>query len=57
MGLFLLRANQETREAVLGKANAKRFGEMIKGSEGSKAVLEADDALREIVKNPARRRR
>jgi hypothetical protein len=57
MGLFLLRANQETREAVLGKANAKRFSEMTKGSKGSRAVLEADDALREIVKNPSRRRR
>jgi hypothetical protein len=57
MGLFLLRANQETREAVLGKANAKRFGEMVKGTDGSQAVLSANDALREIVKNPARRRR
>jgi len=57
MGLFLLRANQETREAVLGKANAKRFGEMVKGTDGSQAVLSANDALREIVKNPARRRK
>lgn len=57
MGLFLLRANQETREAVLGKTNAKRFGEMVKGTDGSQAVLSANDALREIVKNPARRRK
>jgi len=57
MGLFLLRANQETREAVLGKANAERFYEMTKGSEGSRAVLNADNALREIVKNPSRRRK
>ena len=57
MGLFLLRANQETREAVLGKTNAKRFAEMVKGTEGSQAVLGANDALREIVKNPSRRRK
>jgi hypothetical protein len=57
MGLFMLRANQETREAVLGKTNAKRFSEMVKGTEGSEAVLSANDALREIVKNPSRRRK
>ena len=55
MGFFMLRANQETREAVLGKTNAKRFAEMVKGTEGSEAVLSANEALREIVKSPGRR--
>ena len=57
MGFFLLRANNETRKAVLGKANADRFYEMVRGTEGSKAKLAADDALREIIKNPLRKRR
>lgn len=51
MGLFLRRANNETRVAVLGKENAKRFGEMLKN--GRDEV----DALRDIVANPHRRRK
>jgi len=57
MGDFLQRANAETRAAVMGKENARRFGEMIKGTGGSRKVLTADEALREIVRNPYRRRK
>ena len=53
MGFFLLRANNETREAVLGKKNAKRFFDMVRTKDGNKAVLEANEALRKIVSNPA----
>ena len=52
MGFFLLRANNDTRKAVLGAGNAKRFAKLIKGTSGSKAKLSAEDALIEIIKNP-----
>jgi len=57
MADFLARANNDTRAAVMGKENARRFAEMIKGTEGSKKVLTPDEALREIVRNPYRRRK
>jgi len=57
MADFLARANNDTRAAVMGKENARRFAEMIKGTEGSKKVLSPDEALREIVRNPYRRRK
>ena len=52
MGFFLLRANNETRKAVLGAGNAKRFAQLIKGTPGSRSKLSAEDALIEIIKNP-----
>ena len=52
MGFFLLKANNETREAVLGKKNAKRFFDMIRTKDDNKAVLEANQALRKIIKKP-----
>lgn len=52
MGFFLLRANNETRRAVLGAENAKRFANLIKGTSGSRAKLAADDALIEIIRKP-----
>jgi hypothetical protein len=57
MAGFLVRANNETRAAVMGKENAKRFYEMVKGTEGSKAKYTPEEALREIVRNPYRRRK
>ena len=57
MADFLARANNDTRAAVMGKENARRFAEMIKGTGGSRKVLTPDEALREIVKNPYRRRK
>ena len=52
MGFFLLRANDETRRAVLGAENAKRFAQLIKGTSGSRAKLSAEDALIEIIRKP-----
>jgi hypothetical protein len=57
MADFLNRASPETQVAVMGKENAKRFVEMVKGSQGSRKKLTPDEALREIVKNPYRRRK
>jgi hypothetical protein len=57
MAGFLARANNETRTAVMGKENAKRFSEMIKGTGGSKKILTPEEALQEIVRNPYRRRK
>jgi hypothetical protein len=57
MADFLNRASPDTKIAVMGKENARRFVEMVKGTPGSKRKLTPDEALREIVKNPARRRK
>jgi len=57
MAGFLARANNETRAAVMGVENAKRFADMIKGTGGSKKILSPEEALREIVRNPYRRRK
>jgi SPP1 gp7 family putative phage head morphogenesis protein len=51
MAFFLRRANNETREQVLGKGNAKRFEAMLKNGR------DEQDALRDIIANPARRRK
>ena len=57
MAGFLARANNDTRASVMGVENAKRFGEMIKGTKGSKKILTPEEALQEIVRNPYRRRK
>jgi SPP1 gp7 family putative phage head morphogenesis protein len=50
MAFFLTRANNETRQAVLGVENAKRFGAMLES-------MNPEDALREIIAHPYRRRK
>jgi len=50
MGGFLRRANNVTQESVLGKARAKRFRELIKGTPGSRAPLSAEEALVVVTK-------
>jgi hypothetical protein len=57
MADFLNKASHETRIAVMGKENARRFVEMVTGSSGSRKRLTPDEALREIVRNPYRRRK
>jgi hypothetical protein len=57
MADFLNRASPETQIAVMGKENARRFAEMVKGTPGSRKKLTPDEALREIVRNPYRRRK
>jgi Phage Mu protein F like protein len=57
MADFLNKASPETRIAVMGKENARRFVEMVTGSSGSRKRLTPDEALREIVRNPYRRRK
>lgn len=57
MGGFLQRANNATRESVMGKENAKRFGQLVRGTEGTRAKMTADEALQEIARNPYRRRK
>jgi len=51
MGGFLQRANNETQESVLGKARAKRFRDLIKGTPGGAAPMSAEDALIKVTKN------
>jgi len=57
MADFLNKASPETQIAVMGKENARRFVEMVTGSSGSRKRLTPDEALREIVRNPYRRRK
>lgn len=51
MAFFLRRANNETREQVLGKGNAKRFAAMLASGR------DEQEALRDIIANPTRRRK
>jgi hypothetical protein len=57
MAGFLQKASPETRAAVMGAANAKRFTEMTTGTAGSRARYTPEEALQEIVRNPSRRRK
>lgn len=51
MAGFLRRANNVTQESVLGKAKAKRFRELIKGTPGSKAPMSEQEALIRVTKS------
>lgn len=53
MGFFLEKANKETREAVLGKSNAKRFYNLTHGD----GKVDANEALRKIISNPTNGRK
>ena len=52
MALFLRRANDETRRAVLGAENARRFSAYMKDDK-----MDEVEALQQIIRNPSRRRR
>jgi hypothetical protein len=50
MGQYLRRANFSTRRSILqSKERAKRFGDLIKGTEGSKSILTPDEALAKVT--------